>query len=84
MWIDGLDDQEVWQIGDNVAGQPRKKTAVARADFLATIVTEFNLTIHPDPKPHPRHVEICGWPNEKDKRLSIAQDLCVKAALQIR
>lgn len=84
IWIDGLHEIEVWRIGDDFVGQARKKVAVARADFNASVVAELTLAIHPDPKPHPRHVEICGWPNEKDKRLSIAQGLCAKAALKIR
>ncbi len=83
IWVDELAEDEVWQIGDHV-GEGRQKPALGRADFQARVVSELELTIEPDPAPHPRHVNICGWPLEKDQRIAIAQDLCVRSALRIR
>jgi hypothetical protein len=87
--IDGLADGQIWQIGDE-AGKSRNKPAFARADFKADAVRDVavhsvQLTIEPDPQPHdPMHVNVCGWPPDKDLRISIAQDLCAKSMLQIR
>jgi hypothetical protein len=87
--IDGLADGQIWQIGDE-AGKSRSKPACARADFKVDAVRDVavdgvRLTIEPDPQPHdPMHVNVCGWPPDKDLRMSIAQDLCVKSVLRIR
>ena len=83
-WIDKLLESEIWQIGDG-AGRARQKLACARADFQKSIVDEVRLTIEQDPVPdNSRHVNISGWPSEKDRRMSIAQDLCAKSMLRIR
>src|SRR5437016_655371 len=79
-WIDGLQDHEIWSMGD----EARPKPSRARADFKVAAANDLELTVEPDPKPHPRHVNVCGWPPEKDKRMSIAQDLCAASMLQIR
>jgi hypothetical protein len=82
-WIDRLSDLEVWWIGDNVAAGSRGP-APARADIKSRSVFEASLKIEPDTTLHPRHVDICGWPPEKDKRISIALDLCALALLRLR
>jgi hypothetical protein len=87
--IDGLVDNQIWQIGDG-AGKSRMLPALSRADFKSSAVydvevDDVRLTIEADPQPHdPMHVNVCGWPIEKDVRLSIAQDLCAKSMLRIR
>jgi hypothetical protein len=84
--IDGLAEKAIWQIGDKIRSTPAR----ARADFKAEIVNDIqvkgaHLTIELDPQPHdPKHVNVCGWPPDKDLRLSIAQDLCAKSMLRIR
>lgn len=83
-WIDELRETEIWTIGDQVAGAPRRRAAKARADFKSADVLESGLSIEPDPAPHPRHVELCGWPTDKDEILAIAQELCVRSSLRIR
>jgi hypothetical protein len=82
-WIDALSEPEVWWIGDNVAAGTRG-SALARADLKSDSVIATSLRIEADPAPHPRHIEICGWPPEKDKRISIALDLCALALLRLR
>jgi hypothetical protein len=82
-WINGLLEEAIWQIGDE-AGRARSKPALARADFEISVVQGIHLTVEPDPAPHPRHVNVCGWPFEKDKRLALAQELCAKSMLRIR
>jgi hypothetical protein len=82
-WIDQLSEPEVWWIGDNVAAGVRGSPS-ARADITASTVFDTGLKIEPDPTPHPRHIDICGWPPEKDKQKSIALDLCAFALLRLR
>jgi hypothetical protein len=87
--IDGLADIQIWHIGDE-AGRSRGKPSCARADFNASVIRDIavegiRLRIEPDPAPHdPMHVNVCGWPVDKDVRLSIAQDFCAKSLLRIR
>lgn len=85
-WIDGLREDEIWWIADNVvATESARALARARADISSTVVLGAKLSLAPDPEiPHPRHVNICGWPAEKEQQLAIAQDLCVQAILCIR
>jgi hypothetical protein len=84
--IDGLAEEEIWQVGDKIRSTPAR----ARADFKAGMVNDAQvkgaqLTIELDPQPNdPKHVNVCGWPADKDLRLSIAQELCAKSVLQIR
>lgn len=84
-WIDGLSNQEIWGIGD-ILGALRRVPASprARADFNSEVLPNVSLTIEPDPKPHPRHVNLSGWPVEKDAQKDIAQVLCNSSALQVR
>jgi len=84
VWIDNLSDTEIWRIGDDVAGRARNKPTLARADIEAEIFTDLSLKILPDPEPHPRHVNILGWPSEKDERLALALELCAKSILRVR
>jgi len=78
-----LSEREIWNIGD-LLGTTRSKQPVARADFSAAAVSEAKLTIEPDPEPHPRHVNLCGWPNGKDEQKSIALILCARSILLLR
>jgi hypothetical protein len=85
VWIDQLLEREVWEIGDLLAAQsepPRKP--IARADFDAAVLAEANLTVADDKAAHPRHVNICGWPPEKDAQKAVALLLCHRAILSIR
>jgi hypothetical protein len=78
---DGLTEDEVWDI-DNLVGEGHGKPPKARADFDAEAVAEAKLTIKHDPVDGiPDHVNLCGWPKEKDEQKSIAQLLCVRARL---
>ncbi|HKN75514.1 MAG TPA: hypothetical protein VJW94_10090 [Candidatus Acidoferrum sp.] len=83
--VDGLDEEGIWWIADNVvAKQSQKEPPGARADIPSAAVLEAQLTVVPDPADHPRHVNICGWPAEKEKQLATAQDLCAAATLRLR
>jgi hypothetical protein len=82
---DGLPEDQIWWIADNVvAKESQKGTIPARADILSTAVFEARLTIEPDTDVHPRHVNICGWPEEKEQRKAIDLELCAAALLRLR
>jgi hypothetical protein len=81
---DGKSEDDVWTIGILI-GQDRGKRPKARADFGDGVVAEAKLTIeHAPVNGIPDHVNIAGWPKEKDVQKSIAQLLCVRATLVIR
>ena len=83
LWRDKLSEQEIWNIGD-LLGTARSKQPLARADFDVAAVSEAKLAIEPDPEPHPRHINLCGWPNGKDEQKSIALLLCARSILLVR
>lgn len=83
MGVDGLADAEIWPLGD-IVGEGRARAAIARADVPNNAIRECGLSIESDPTPHPRHVNVAGWPIAKDEQKSIALDLCAKSALQRR
>lgn len=83
MAIDGLDDIEIWPLGD-VVGEVRGRPAVARADVSADGISGCGLSIVADPEPHPRHVNVTGWPASKEEQKLVALDLCDRAVLQRR
>jgi hypothetical protein len=83
LWRDKLSEQEIWKIGD-LFGTARNKQPMARADFDVVVVSEARLTIEHDPEPHPLHVNLCGWPIDKDKKKAIALLLCARSVLLLR
>lgn len=83
-WIDQLSEDVIWQIGDDVAGKPRGKRTLARAEVTRAAIAEAGLEVEDAPRPHPRHFDLCGWPTEKDEIKSVAIELCVRATLRVR
>jgi hypothetical protein len=81
LWRDALPEQEIWSIGDSL-GSARGKQPIARADFDIAVVSEALLSV--EPEPHPRHVNLCGWPTAKDEQKAIALLLCARSALRMR
>jgi hypothetical protein len=82
--IDNLSEPEIWKIGINkVINKINKPTNLhGRADIQALNILGNNLQIEPDNTP-PRHANIIGWPELKEKRISIAQELAAKASLSL-
>ena len=83
LWRDELPEQEIWNIGDRL-GSARGRQPIARADFDMAVVSEARLSVEPDPEPHPRHVNLCGWPAEKDEQKAVALFLCARSVLLMR
>lgn len=82
-FIDGLQEHEIWKIGDLI-GKERAKDALARGDLLKSSVLEVGLTVALTPGVHHLHADVSGWPSEKDEQKSIALELCAKSKLSLR
>ena len=82
--IDNLSEPEIWKIGFEkvIAKMNQHKNLHGRADIRALNILETNLQINPDNIP-PRHASIIGWPELKEERKSIAQELAAKASLSL-
>lgn len=79
-----LSEPEIWKIGlKRVIGKMREpRNLYGRADIQASKIMEKKLNINPDNVP-PRHAEIIGWPELKEKQKSIAQELAAEASLNL-
>jgi hypothetical protein len=83
MGIDDLSEDEIWPLGD-IVGEGRGLPTIARADISAESINDCGLSILPDPQPHPRHVNVTGWPIPKEEKKSVALELCAKSILKKR
>ncbi len=82
-FIDQLAGSDIWAIGD-FAGRNRNKRAAARADMRRESVLDLHMTLQPTPEEHPRHINVSGWPAEKDEQKALALEFCANSDLQIR
>ena len=73
----GLDEEELWRIGQNVADQ-RSLPLYGRADVRARAIRKHRLDIQPTPEPR-NHVNITGWPKEKPAQKITAQEIAAAA-----
>jgi hypothetical protein len=76
--IDGLADDEIWNMGTILVAEPRGRRVHARADITVSNILRSNLSVQPD-EPPVRHALISGWSNEKHTRMAEAQELAVHA-----
>jgi hypothetical protein len=81
----GLNEIEIWHIAENeiIKNKPSPTTLYGRAEILSFAVKSAGLEIDPDNTP-PRHANIIGWPQEKDKQKMIAIELTTKASLVLK
>jgi hypothetical protein len=81
----GLDEKTIWEIAENEiikkSSSPNK--LYGRAEILSLAVKSTGLEIDPDNTP-PRHANIKGWPQEKDKQKLIAIILASEASLILK
>lgn len=73
-------DDEVWQVGSDVA-EARNRTLYGRGDALAATYLGLNLSVIPDPVDgNPNHVDVREWPlNDKPAQKLIAQEIAAVA-----
>lgn len=86
--IADLTAQEIWQLGDALAGTPSGRLVFGRADFSLTSVRAaringVSLDAVPDPPP-PRHALIVGWPEDGNARRALAMLLAAGANQHVR
>jgi len=79
--ISGLLEDIIWDIGKKVGNISHRKLC-GRADVIAFEFEKRGFQIEANDNP-PRHADIIRWPDEKAKRLSIAQELAEIAKLSI-
>lgn len=71
--IDGLDDAAVWRHIREYASRPDRNVH-GRGDFRLADVEGRGLSLAFDDTP-PRHGNVGGWPEDKDRQLAIARAL---------
>ena len=76
--ISGITDVQIWEIGLEVA-RMRGKSLLGRADIRVFNILSKSLVVVPTDPPPIRHADIVGWPEDKDQRISIAQELAADA-----
>jgi hypothetical protein len=87
--IDGLGLKQIWEMGQTqvLATMPKSVAATKRINGIADIkvskVQRLSLNVQPTGSPS-RHANICGWPEEKERQKSIAQELAAEAALKLK
>lgn len=80
---EGLTEAEIWKIGEENVARLTHRNLHGRGDITASIVQAQGLHIDPDDSPR-RHANIIWWPEDKPKRLEIAQELAASATLILR
>jgi hypothetical protein len=73
--LNGLTDVEIWGIADRFVGAIKGRSVIGRAELLETLLAPLGLSAESDPHPHPLHMNIVGWPTEKDARMAVALEL---------
>ncbi len=81
--IINLADIEIYEIGRRFVAEPRGKPLLGRADIGVVEILKRELSITPDLTPHPRHANICDWPEEQSKQKMIAIELAAEAQLHL-
>ncbi len=81
--IYSLNENEIWNIGEKEVARPSRRKLRGRANILVENVCAQELKIVPDSKPN-RHANIVNWPDDKPKRLSIAQELAKRSSLVLK
>lgn len=75
----GMQETEIWQIGDSI----RNKKCLGRADIEAGVIYEKELSIDPDDTPL-HHACIIDWPEQESAILLKAAQLANSSRLRLR
>jgi hypothetical protein len=81
--IIGLGNPEIFEIGRHFVAEKMNKRLFGRADIKVSKILEKDLSVISDPDPHPRHANIVGWPEEREKYRLIAVELADEAELHL-
>ena len=81
--IDQLTEAVIWRIGRNYAGAARGEAARARADLQVSDVRMCQLEVVAAPTNHPRHANIVGWPDEKERVRLLAMESASRSSLRL-
>ena len=80
---DGTASAELWRICAAHIDQP-EVAMKARGTVEAAVFLDAQLTFDPDGKPHPRHANVIGWPEDKHARKNLAREIANKMTLELR
>jgi hypothetical protein len=80
----GLSEKDIWRLGKNIADTVAQKRVnvklEGRADLQVNDVHNHTLNVEAHPLPeNANHAHITGWPLDKPKQKSIAQELAAIA-----
>lgn len=78
----GLNESDIWKLGEEYVAKPSNRTILARAGFSASSILNNGLSVIDD-QPPPRHAGIGGWPIEKHTAKSVAIEIAAEATLTI-
>lgn len=81
--IRGLNDEDIWHIGEKYVTQPIGRNLHGRAEFTPRLLKNHHLVLDIDNNPD-GHANIIDWPPEKDAQKSIALDLAESATLILK
>lgn len=81
--IIGLTNTEIYEIGQKFVADLFSKPLMGRADIGVSEIVKHELSVTPDPTPHPRHANICNWPEDQSKQKMIAMELAADAQLRL-
>lgn len=77
--MDGLDSFARWNVLDSNSS----RATVGRSELTCSSIEEIGLSVDPNWEPE-RHVNVVGWPDAEDARLSLAQALRDKQEFILR
>ena len=82
---DNCSEQNIWELADRYVTphRPDHRVSKGRADMKAEVAFAQHLKVVPYPRPHPRHANIVGWPDEPGHALELlkATELANRATL---
>lgn len=79
----GLSTEEISELSRIHVEPERQKAAYGWAEIQVEAVRAVHLELDYNNDP-PRHINLTGWPDEKDHQISIAQQLAASASLVLR
>ncbi|MDQ6993168.1 MAG: hypothetical protein Q9M31_06795 [Mariprofundus sp.] len=82
--INGLSNEEVWEIGDRFVGAIIGRHILGHAEIPSGSILSKSLSIIPKPKPHPLHADIMNWPESSSEKKALAIKLAAEASLKLR